>query len=138
MINANDLFPELDNACRIISEEAVETLDFDSLTALLKKLKETLAESGSFQDERECLRKDLIARITGMVKANLACRDNDDDAGLAARLADSPDEIPAEELTKLYGRTVARFRDNFPASFKYLMPSRKYPGRPEEWQVYKI
>lgn len=138
MTNANDPIPELDIACSAISVEAVETLDFDSLATLLKNIKEVLGDLNNIRVERNRLREDLISRIAGMVKANLACRHSDDDADLAVRLADSPEEFSAEELIKLYGRTAARFRDNFPASFKYLIPSRTYPGRPEDWQDFKI
>ena len=73
-----------------------------------------------------------------MVKANLACRENERDAELAVKLSDDISGTSAEELVGMYGRVAARFRTNFPASFRYLtIPSPLAVSR-NNWNEHKI
>jgi hypothetical protein len=120
-----------------IEKERLELIDFDCLLAILDKAQENEISSGHTAAELKLLKNDYRDRILGMLKANLACRPNENESLWAARLTGYLDEIDAEELATLYLRVATRFRDNFPASFKYVKFSNsKIPGR--SWDDYKI
>ena len=119
-------------------DESTELIDFDELSELLADSCNRLENEKKIKKELEILKDDYRNRIIGMVKANLACRINARDQLLATRLADDSTEISSEELISTYGKVAARFRSNFPASFRYLtIPSKSFiPDR--NWQEHKI
>jgi len=121
-----------------LSDESIELIDFDELIELLADLSDKLENEKRTKKELEILKDDYRSRIIGMVKANLACRVNSRDQLLAARLADTSTEISSEELISTYGKVAARFRSNFPASFRYLtIPSQTFIAD-KNWQEHKI
>jgi len=120
-----------------LSRDAVELIDFDALQELLKEMTPVCGRLEKMKAELMTIKDDYRNRIVGMLKANLACRKDPDDMELAASLADDLEQIEAKELVRLYGRVAARFRSNFPASFKYLT-FRSAAGQQKDWTEHKI
>ncbi|MCP4703137.1 MAG: hypothetical protein GY865_00885 [candidate division Zixibacteria bacterium] len=128
----------IDLLCQNLSDEKLEQINFDELIEVLGAVKDNVNQEQETATELEYLKEEYRNRIIGMVKANLACRQNERDADLAVKLSDDISEISAEELVGMYGRTAARFRTNFPASFRYLtIPSSQFNGR-KNWNEHKI
>jgi len=121
-----------------LADEAIDQIDFDKLNELLMNCSEMLDKYNQQQHELRLLSDDYRSRIVGMVKANLACRMNERDRILAARLADDADRMTSEELITIYGKVVARFRSNFPASFRYLTTPSANRLAWKNWKEHKI
>ncbi len=124
--------------CQNLANEKLEQIDFDELIEILGAVRDNVNKEQKTETELEFLKGEYRNRIVGMVKANLACRENKRDTDLAVKLSDDISEISAEELVGMYGRTAARFRTNFPASFRYLtIPSSQMNYR-DNWKNHKI
>jgi hypothetical protein len=124
------------NALQNISDESVEFLDFDLLYSALDKSLAQLEKYSSIASELELLKNDYRKRILGMLKANIALKSDDTDKTLAARLGDSANDFSSAELVKIYAGVASRFRNNFPASFKYLSFGNIHGSK--NWTEYKI
>ncbi len=123
--------------CEYLDKESVELIDFDALKKALSEaanLKENLVACIS---ELENLKTEYRDRILGMLKANIALKEDPQDLEMVARLSGDLSGISSEDLIKLQAATTCRFRRNFPASFKYLTPSNP-GGRDNNWTDYKI
>lgn len=121
-----------------LAGELIEKIDFDQVIEILGTIRNKINQEQETVNELEYLKEEYRSRIIGMVKANLACRKNQKDSDLAVKLADDISGISAEELVGMYARVAARFRTNFPASFRYLtMPSWHATNR-ENWKEHKI
>ncbi len=128
----------IDLLCQNLADEAVEKIDFDELIDILGAVRDNINQEQKTAKELEYLKEEYRNRIVGMVKANLACRENERDAELAVKLSDDISGTSAEELVGMYGRVAARFRTNFPASFRYLtIPSPLAVSR-NNWNEHKI
>lgn len=128
----------IDLLCRNLANETLEQIDFDELIDILGAVRDSVNQEQKTVRELEYLKEEYRNRIVGMVKANLACRANERDTDLAVKLSDDISEISAEELVGMYSRTAARFRTNFPASFRYLtIPSSQSAYR-KNWNEHKI
>ncbi|SYZ72428.1 hypothetical protein TRIP_C20543 [Candidatus Zixiibacteriota bacterium] len=123
--------------CRYLEAEAMEAINFDDIRAVLENSVQDLKGLSQIAAELACLKEEYRARIAGMLRANLASRKDEDDAELLCRVSDSFEGIEAEELVRLYDRTVRRFRENFPASFKYLAHGAERGAR-RDWSEHKI
>lgn len=119
-------------------DEAVEKIDFDVLINILGAVRANVNLEQKTAKELEYLKEEYRNRILGMVKANLACRQNERDADLAVKLSDDISGISAEELVGMYGRVAARFRTNFPASFRYLTIASSSALNRKNWNEHKI
>lgn len=128
----------IDLLCQNLADEALEQIDFDQLIDILGAVRDSVNQEPETAKELEYLKEEYRNRIVGMVKANLACRINERDTDLAVKLSDDISGISAEELVRMYGKVAARFRTNFPASFRYLtMPSSQSAYR-KNWKEHKI
>ena len=121
-----------------LTDEAVEKIDFDELIRILGAVRANVNLEQKTAKEFEYLKEEYRNRILGMVKANLACRQNERDADLAVKLSDDISGISAEELVGMYGRVAARFRTNFPASFRYLTMPSSPALNGKNWNEFKI
>lgn len=128
----------LDSMCKKLAAESIETIDFDELLETLSAVKNRLNRQGLLERELDRLKDEYRNRIVGMLKANLACRDSSEERELAITLSGELSDLTAAELVKIYERVAARFRSNFPASFRYVaMPTdSNSPGR--NWIEHKI
>jgi len=139
MTTANGIdINDIEQVCGRLDDEATELIDFDSLRALLSRIKDTIGAGRDNDHELTVLRDDYRGRILGMLKANLACRDNEPDRDLAAALMQKSDHFKAVDLIKVYRRTAARFRANFPTSFRYLEPVAPTDRRLQGWSDFKL
>lgn len=128
----------IDLLCQNLTGERLERINFDELIDILGAVKDRVNQAQQKSKELTYLKEEYRNRIIGMVKANLACRQNQRDTDLAVQLSDDISEISAEELVGMYGRVAARFRTNFPASFRYLtIPSSQLAHR-RNWNEHKI
>jgi hypothetical protein len=118
-----------------LKSEALELIDFDQLADILTAFMTINDRYHTARTELGQLRQDYRRRLLGMLKAMLVSRPNKADTELAAALADDDDRYAAAELVRLYERTAARFRDRFPAGFKYLNPKN---SERKSWREYKI
>jgi hypothetical protein len=118
-------------------DESLELIDFDELRQTLGELASVASSYEEKSDELTRLRNDYRQRIIGMLKANLACRQNEEETELAARLSEESD-IKAAELIRLYHQTAARFRDNFPNNFRYLAQGGRQRRTGDKWKEFKI
>lgn len=116
---------------------AVELIDFDKLSGLLMSIETVNTGAEKRAEELRLIKDDYRLRIAGMLKAMTVCRSEDDDLEILSRLSGPIDSVHAEELIKMYRRTAARFRDRFPASFKYTGISSK-PAPNGDWMEHKI
>ncbi len=128
----------IDLLCRNLADEAVELIDFDELIEILGAVRNCINQDHKIALELDYLKEEYRSRILGMVKANLVCRENERDADLAVKLTENISEISAEELVGIYSRTAARFRTNFPASFRYLTISSGSELNRRNWNEHKI
>ncbi|RKX20239.1 MAG: hypothetical protein DRP51_06040 [Candidatus Zixiibacteriota bacterium] len=128
----------IDLLCQNLADESIEKIDFDELINILGAVRENIDQEQKTVRELEYLKEEYRNRIIGMVKANLACRENERDTELAVRLSDDISGISAEELVGIYGRAAARFRANFPASFRYLAIPSPHTANQKNWNEHKI
>ncbi len=120
-----------------LDNESIELINFDNLKTVMSDLQNTREAHEKISNELTFIKGEYRNRIIGMMKAVMACRRNESDTQILAALSDGIEDISAGELVKLYGRAAARFRDSFPASFKYLT----YPNRSavqKDWSEHKI
>nr|MBN2276859.1 hypothetical protein [candidate division Zixibacteria bacterium] len=120
-----------------LDDESIEEINFDDLRNVLDKTGAVGDECTRLASELNLIKEEYRNRVVGILRANMACRPNDDDAALVHRLNDNLETVPVSELIKLYSRSAARFRDNFPSSFKYLGFARR-AGSIENWMDHKI
>jgi hypothetical protein len=116
---------------------AVELVDFDRAIELLKDAVQAFEENDNTAAELAFMKHEYRRRIAGMLKAVMVGRAKEGDAELAAALADDDSPIGGRDLIELHRRISARFRDCFPASFKYSTP----PGSPcsrKNWMDHKL
>jgi hypothetical protein len=132
-------YEQIEEFRRRIDDEAMETIDFDAVGLALGEIVQSGRAERRVTAELTRLKEEYRDRILGMLRANLACRRDAEEAELACRLSGEGalENITAEEWIKLYGQTVRRFRDNFPASFRYLTFPGKKTGR-RDWSEHKI
>lgn len=121
-----------------LKSEAVEMIDFDRVTGLLESLQELLPEHEIIAADLARLKQDYRRRIVGMLKAVMAGRAKDGDAELATSLIDDNHPFGGRELIELYRKISARFRDCFPASFKYLAGQSGLTHRGKNWAEHKL
>lgn len=123
--------------CENLNAESIELIDFDELSEILGEVQHLLGDQRKLVREINLLKEDYRSRIIGMLKANLACREDFEDNQLLEKLTGNVSEIKAKELIDIYSRTAARFRSNFPSSFKYLRSARDIDSR-INWREHKI
>lgn len=123
--------------CRNLDNDSTELIDFDELRKILTGLHETCESFEKTGSELELIKGEYRNRIIGMLKANLACREDAGEMEMVARLSGDLSQVEAGELIKSYSRVAARFRSNFPASFRYLGFSNQ-TGRANDWMDHKI
>ena len=121
----------------LIQHESIELIDFDKLGDVLASLCNILDNYRHVQSELNTIKADYCNRILGMLKANLACRPDHDETELVALLSDDKSHVSCSELIKLYRKAAARFRNNFPASFKYIT-SGEANHLKDGWEYHKI
>jgi hypothetical protein len=120
-----------------LEKESIELIDFDNLKIVMSDLQKTCEGHEKLSDELVLIKSEYRNRIVGMMKAVMACRRNESDTQMLTVLSGDIEDISAGELVKLYGRAAVRFRDSFPASFKYLT----YPNQStvqKDWSEHKI
>lgn len=138
MKDRNSPIEEIDSTITMLADESVEKIDFDRIVELLKGNRETLEEREVLRGELSEIKEDYRARILGLLKANLACRENDEERELAIRLTDDTIEMSAGELMSYYRRISSRFRRNFPATFRNLSFVNNDRAGHRDWRDYKI
>lgn len=124
-------------ACHNLGSESTELVDFDALRKVLTDIQDICEEYEKNLSELELIKGEYRSRIIGMLKANMACQPDESDAELVTRLSGDLAGVKAGELVKLYSKVAARFRANFPASFKYLTYPRRNHSR-NDWLDHKI
>jgi len=137
-VDTNNIDKNLINAiCRNLEDESIELLDFDSLKKLLIDMQHACESQNQIAAELHLIKEEYRNRIIGMLKANMACKPEEDDARMIADLSGDLSDLEAGRLVKLYSRNAARFRSNFPASFGYMTyTGKRYPAR--NWKDHKI
>ncbi len=123
--------------CENLKAESVESINFDELSEMLGEVQQLLDGHRKLTREINLLKEDYRNRIVGMLKANLACREDIEDNQLIGKLTGNVSEIKAKDLIDIYSRTAARFRTNFPSSFKYLRTARGIDSK-MNWREHKI
>lgn len=121
----------------LIAGESIELIDFDKLENVLVFLCDFLDKYKNLQAELDTIKADYRNRILGMLKANLACRPDHDETEWTALLSDDTSQVSCGELIKLYRKASARFRDNFPASFRYITSGESNHLK-NNWEYHKI
>ena len=117
--------------------EATELIDFDLLRKVLEDLPAIVEAGEKLQSELDFIKEEYRRRIVGMLKANMVCKPEADDMEMAARVSGDISRIDASDLVILYARAAARFRANFPMSFKYVNLSGDSHSK-ERWMDHKI
>ncbi len=120
-----------------ISSESLDELNLDALAEVLAAAAAQLEELASLRQDCRLLKEEYRTRILGMLKAIIACKPDDDSAMLASRLAGDIEQFRAEQLIRQYHRVAARFRNRFPASFRYLNFGRGGDSE-KRWEEHKI
>ncbi|MEW5922409.1 MAG: hypothetical protein AB1746_00325 [Candidatus Zixiibacteriota bacterium] len=137
MKTTNDEKSLLTAACNNLERNAIELIDFDSLARLLMNIEAGHADVEKNARELHLIKDDYRLRILGMLKAMVICKPDENDFETMSVLSESIDAIHAEELIKLYRKTAARFRNRFPASFKYTGISARLASN-GNWMEHKI
>lgn len=138
MNESSNIAAGLAETAKLLADESVASIDFDRLIELLHECRDRLKSANDLHHELETLRADYRTRIIGMLKANLACRDDEEESLLAVRLTSNENNIAAEELISLYRKTAARFRENFPSTFKYISSKGDSRSVRKDWSDFKI
>ena len=128
----------LDSMCKELAAESIETIDFDELIETLSTVKNKLDRQGLLERELGQLKDEYRNRIVGMLKANLACRESSGDRELAITLSSDLSDVTADDLMRIYNRVAARFRSNFPASFRYVTMPTDSNSSGRNWKEHKI
>ena len=127
----------LKEVCGQLDMDAVELIDFDKTGRLLRQLHDGIVSDENLASQLRLIKDDYRLRIIGMLKALIASRFDEDDVRIAAELAGDIDKINTAELTGLYRRVGVKFRNRFPASFKYT-GLRKRRFADSDWKEHKI
>ncbi len=138
MNSADTLKNEIEHLLNNLKSEAINAVDFDRVGEMLEGLQSLLCDYDRVVAELELLKRDYRRRITGMLKAVMAGRTRDGDAELAAVLADDNHAFDGAELLELHKMVSARFRDCFPASFKYATGWAGVSYRRKNWMDHKL
>jgi hypothetical protein len=118
-----------------LSGEKLEELDFDRLVVWLDEISQSIDNSNKLETEYNTLRDDISARISGMLKAISAVGKNNKKMKDNLLTIESLNNKNSQELLHEYQKTLAKFKDSFPASFGYLNQSNFSKKR--DWQSYK-
>lgn len=100
-----------------INESKLPFIDFNNLAAEMENIVELLEALSKGSSEEQLLRQDYIGRISGMLKAVAAVKNNFEMAENIQEIIERLNSSSAEELLKYYRKTSAAFRDAFPTSF---------------------
>ncbi len=138
MNSTDTLKNEIVHLLKNLKSETIEAIDFDRVGEILEGLQSMLCRYDKVVSELEHLKRDYRRRITGMLKAVMAGRTRDGDAELAAALADDNHVFDGAELTELHKKISARFRDCFPASFKYATGWAGVSYCRKNWMDHKL
>lgn len=120
-----------------ILSESLSELNLDTLAEALSAAAAQLEETAQLRQDCRLLKEEYRTRILGMLKAIIACRPDDDSAILASHLSGDIEQFCAEQLIRQYHRVAARFRNCFPASFRYLNFGRGADSG-KRWEEHKI
>jgi len=120
-----------------LEDESIELIDFDNLRTVLGDMRKTCDAHEKISAELAFIKGEYRNRIAGMLKAVMTCRHNEGDMQILSDLSGDVKDIDAGELVKLYGRVAARFRDSFPASFRYMTYPDRF-GSQKDWSQHKI
>jgi len=134
----NDRLGILEDCLEHLRAESVELIDFDALHEQLRESLKNRESVSAITSELEELKEEYRRRILGMLKANLACRDNDEESDLAVRLTSGEECFSSGQLIGMYHRTACRFRNNFPSTFRYVAFNNHRRRDNRSWSDYKI
>jgi hypothetical protein len=123
--------------CANLANNSIELIDFDAVRLALEDDAMIMEELAICQRELTALKEQYRGRIIGMLKANMAAKENEDDLEALRSLSGELATLDAETLIRHYNRAAARFRANFPASFKYLSFGNSNRSS-KQWGDYKI
>jgi hypothetical protein len=127
----------IESVGKALESESIELIDFDLLQKVLACMSTTLETHEKLQSELDFIKEEYRRRIVGMLRANMACKAEADDMEIAAKVSGDISGIETHELVKLYTKAAARFRANFPSSFKYVnLPDRNHSN--DRWTIHKI
>lgn len=129
MKKSNNHIDDIKNVLESFNAENLPQIDFDKLKGTLAILLEELPNLYLSGDELSLLRKDYIERISGMVKAITAARQNREDLESTLEYIESLFGKKSEDLVKQYRIISARFRDTFPASFGLVKQASNGKGK---------
>jgi hypothetical protein len=121
----NDNISDIKEILESLNAESLPQIDFDKLKGSLTLLLEELPVLYLSGEEHLLLRKDYIERISGMVKAITAARQNRDDLESTLEYLEGLADKKSEDLIRQYRIISARFRDTFPTSFGLVKQSSK-------------
>ena len=121
----NDNISDIKEILESLNAENLTQIDFDKLNGSLTLLLNELPELYQSANEYLHLKKDYIERISGMVKAITAARQNRDDLESTLEYLEGLAGKKSEDLIRQYRIISARFRDTFPASFGLVKQSSK-------------
>lgn len=124
-----DHINDINDVLESLKAESLPQIDFDKLKGTLSLLLEELPNLYLSGDELSLLRKDYIERISGMVKAITAARQNREDLESTLEYLESLSNKKSDELVKQYRIISARFRDTFPASFGLVKRTSNGKGK---------
>jgi len=100
-----------------LNEDNLSEIDFNAAVDQLNAIAMRLTTWEQMVQEIDVLRDDYQSRIAGMIKAMAVLKRSGDSVGSASEEIAGLAELTAEELVRTYRRTMARFRDHFPASY---------------------
>ena len=129
---------EIEQLLESLKDEAIELIDFDRAIEVLGQIQTALNEHNHATEELSVLKQDYRRRLVGMLKAVMVSRADERDTELAAALADEDCTIGSTDMIALYKKISARFRDSFPASFKYVMGLQGSASRRNGWMDHKL
>ncbi|MFH2048997.1 MAG: hypothetical protein ABIJ12_06095 [bacterium] len=113
----NDNISDIKEMLESLNAESLPQIDFDKLKGTLSHLLDELPVLYLSGEEHLLLKKDYIERISGMVKAITAARQNRDDLENTLEYLEGLADKKSDDLIRQYRIISARFRDTFPASF---------------------
>ena len=127
----------IDQLATGLTDDSMALIDFDRLREWLSQIAPLIGQIEQLKSECQTLRQDCIGRIGGMMKAMAAAQRSDTDLeGIVDQLEALPG-LNAEELTRQYRRSSARFRDTFGASFSFVGSGRGGELRSMDPELYK-
>ncbi len=117
METSNKQTEHITTMLRVLSDNNLEMVDFDSHRQWLRELSVLLPELYRMEEEASILRKGYIERIAGMVKAIAVVSRRQDSMKETLAYLETLSTRSAKELVEQYRLVSGRFRDAFPASF---------------------